>query len=208
MSNRSRSIRRKVSRRAQRRTLLVFVEGAKTEEQYLKGWASRHRESAAITISDTRGVPLTLVRAASEAARRDRRISKNRGGPLYDEYWCVFDRDDHPNVDQAVQMARDNGINTALSVPCMEFWFVIHFEDQTAAVDRFAVQSRSRDLLSCEKSLTPAAVNALVERYPAAKDRAIALDAKHRGDGTGPFPNPSSAVWRLVESIKRGRDAT
>lgn len=206
MNNRNRPLVRRVSKQATRRTLLLFVEGAKTEELYLTRWVREHRATVAVAFSNTRGSPLTLVKAACEAARRDRRISEKRGGPLYDEYWCVFDRDDHPNMDQAFQMARDNRIYVALSVPCLELWFLIHFEDQTAPIHRADAQSRSKSHLLCEKSLTDDALGQLVVRYPEAKSRAVALDTKHLGDGTGPFPNPSSGVWRLVDSIAKGDD--
>lgn len=206
MSNRSRTLRRKVSRQPLRRTLLIFVEGAKTEEQYIKSWASAYRGMVSVTVSDTRGVPLTLVKAACDTARKDRRISQKRGGPMYDEYWCMFDRDDHPNMKEAVEMARDNSIGVAVSVPCLELWFLIHFEDQTASINRASALSRSKGHLSCGKSLSSAALANLIERYPMAKGRAVALDDKHRGDGTGPFPNPSSGVWRVVDSIKWSGD--
>lgn len=182
----------------------MFVEGEQTEEQYVKSWARAYRATVSVTVPKTHGTPVTLVKAASAEARRDRRIPAKQGGPVYDEYWCVFDRDAHPNVDQAFQMARDNDIFVALSVPCLELWFLIHFEDQTASIDRSHAQSRSSSHLSCEKSLTHDALEQLVTRYPAAKTRAVALDAKHRGDGTGPFPNPSSGMWRLVDSIAKG----
>lgn len=206
MSNRNRRLERRASKRVELRNLLVFVEGEKTEEQYVKSWAREYRGTVSVTVPKTHGTPLALVKAASDEAKRDRRISAKRGGPNYDEYWCVFDKDEHPRMGEAIQMAKDNDIRVALSVPCLELWFLIHFEDQTASIDRSVAQSRSSSHLSCEKSLTHKALEQLIARYPEAKTRAIALDAKHRGDGTRPFPNPSSGVWQLVESIAKGDD--
>jgi hypothetical protein len=116
----------------------------------------------------------------------------------------VFDIDEHPNVAQAVALARDNDIQLAISNPCLELWFILHFEDQTAWIDRKVAQDRSQDLLSCGKVLTPEAFGLLRERHDAAAARAQALDEKHRLDGSPPGENPSSSVWRLIEAIRGG----
>lgn len=89
----------------------------------------------------------------------------------------------------------------AISNPCIELWFLLHFQDQSAFVERQLVQSLSRRLLGCDKALSEPALESLREGFAGAKQRAIALDAKHKGDGSAPHSNPSSTVWSLVDSI-------
>jgi len=85
-----------------------------------------------------------------------------------------------------------------------ELWFVLHFQDWTRHLERGEAQSLSKKLLHCGKHLTSDAVASLLDRYEEATTRAKSLDAKHLGDGSGGFANPSSSVWKLVESIRSG----
>jgi hypothetical protein len=116
--------------------------------------------------------------------------------------WCVFDVDEHPHLSQTIDIARDHDIQLAISNPCLELWFILHFNDQTAWIDRKVAQKRSQDLLNCGKVLTPQAFRLLRERHHDATARAQALDKKHHLDGSPPGENPSSGVWRLIESIR------
>ena len=91
-----------------------------------------------------------------------------------------------------------------MSNPCLELWFVWHFADQTAHVERDEVQRRAADLLGCDKSLTSMALAKLAdpERYEAARRRALRMDVRHQGDGSVSGSNPSSAVHRLIDRIR------
>ena len=114
----------------------------------------------------------------------------------------MFDRDEHPNFARAVDLANRNGINLAISNPCIELWFILHFERRTAYLERQVAQHCAEELLGCSKVLTDSALIALAERYDRARERAIRLDEKHAGDGSPPASNPSSSVWRLIDLIR------
>ncbi|HET9153580.1 MAG TPA: RloB family protein [Solirubrobacterales bacterium] len=186
-----------------RRSLLVFVEGAVTEEEYLNHIRRAHRETVTVQFGDPRGTPMALVKAAVAAKKESDRDSKRRRGRAYDEVWCVFDVDEHPFLEDAISLASDHGVNLAISSPCVELWFILHFADQSAYIERHDAQRVAESHLGCRKSLTPAALSMLEPRYEEAKSRAQALEAKHKGDGTPTPANPSSGVWQIVESIKR-----
>jgi hypothetical protein len=51
------------------------------------------------------------------------------------------------------------------------------------------------------KSLTLSTLELLGDRFDCARERAVRLDEKHHGDGTSAPGNPSSGVWKLVDSI-------
>lgn len=192
---------RRVSRAAVRREILVFAEGLRTEEHYLIYWNRKHRESVLVTVDPFRGGPRQLVDRAVAAKIKSEREEKRRKGRAYDEVWCIFDVDEHPALDEVRVIARANGIRLAVSNPCVELWFLLHFEDQTAYIERKAAQSRSADLLGCQKSLDQAALETLDEHFEEARTRAQFLDTKHHGDASPPGSNPSSGVWQLVHSI-------
>lgn len=137
--------------------------------------------------------------------KQELRDERRNRGRRHDEIWCVFDRDEHERFDAAIALAAEKGINVAVSNPCLELWFVIHFQDQTSYLDRHDAQQIAKGLLGCDTVLTSSALDALVERHAAAADRAQRLDRKHQGDGTGPYANPSSGIWRLIEVIQSAR---
>jgi RloB-like protein len=114
----------------------------------------------------------------------------------------MFDVDEHPKVPDALELARVNNVNVALSSPCLELWFLIHFEDQTAYLSRKDAQTQSKAILGCDKALTQAALNLLAANYDQAKSRAQALAIKHKGDESPRPWNPHAEVWKLVDAIR------
>ena len=117
----------------------------------------------------------------------------------------MFDVDEHPNLAAAVELACRNGIEVAVSNPCLELWFLLHFEESSAFLDRKEAQRRAQAYLRSGKLLTEAALEELAVRHDDAVGRAIKLDAKHRGDGSPDGANPSSNVWRLIDLIRGTR---
>jgi len=187
---------------ALRQSILVFTEGKKTEPIYLTHWHRIHRERVIVTVDEFHGAPLQLVETAAAQLSADLRAAKRGKGDAYDQYWCVFDIDEHPYMDQALQLAASSQISIAVTNPCIELWFLLHFQDQTADLHRRKVQEISSDLLGCAKVPTSAALTELVGRYEDARRRAQALDRKHELDGSPLRSNPSSSLWCLVDQIR------
>lgn len=90
----------------------------------------------------------------------------------------------------------------AVSNPCVELWFLLHFQDQHAVIDRTQVQRRVRELIGCEKVPTTDALTRLCGRYEHARNRAQKLDTEHELNGSPPGANPSSGLWRLIDHIR------
>jgi hypothetical protein len=193
--------RRTKSISAPKKRILVFTEGD-TESLYLDFWYRLHRERIVLEIGEANGSdPLTLVNAAIAARRRYQRETKRGRGSGFDEYWCIFDVDDHKTLDKALILAEAEGIQIALSNPCLELWFVLHTEDQTAFVHRSKIQKRSKALYGFEKKPTQDDLDFLQRGYVAAMTRAQALDIRHEGNGSPQRSNPSTSVWALVEKL-------
>lgn len=189
---------------AGRRELRVFTEGVKTEVQYLRYWERLHRGSVSLLIDDFHGTPLPLVRHAVEQQKRDRREDRGGRGRAPSATWCVFDIDQHPNLPEAVDLARSHSIHLAISNPCVELWFLLHFAEQTAWIHRHDAQREAARFLSGGKALSSSDWDALRQRYDLARARAQGLATRHRGDGDADGENPSSGVWRLVDVIRGG----
>ena len=183
------------------RSLYVFTEGKGTETDYLNYWFRKHREHVRVVIDRFHGSPLRLVEKAMSQREQDIRDEKRSRGLVADEYWCMFDRDEHDDFDPAVRAAAANDIKIAYSNPCIELWFILHFRDQTAWIHRHDAQDASEQLLLCKKRLTWQALESLDGSLDDAKHRALQLDNWHSGNGSPQRSNPSSSVWELIERI-------
>ena len=191
--------------RKERRVLRVLTEGRVTEPSYLIAWARRHRHSISLSLPESGMAPETLVDHARQHLRRRRR--SRRGDQDFDEIWCMFDIDLHPNVPTAIHNARQSGIEVAVSNPCIELWLVLHVEDQTAYINRRNVQRRANELqLTFGKGIPDSAWSRLFDEFATARQRAKALDQRHAGNGSPPRSNPSTDIWRLVDRIRSAGD--
>lgn len=206
MARRPQPPKRKVAVRSPKKLVVVVCEGSRTEPSYLKA-VEKVSDQAVVSlrVEDTpHTAPKQLVEVACNVLRQSRLASRRSGDPNaeVDEAWVVCDVDEHPRIHEAVEQANANGVKLAISNPCFELWLLLHFQDQTAHIDR-------REALRALKSHLPSyakggdCFDALTGLYARAKSRATALDKKHHGDLTAfPQDNPSSGIRHLIDSLK------
>jgi hypothetical protein len=134
-----RPLKRKVAIRPPRKTLLVFCEGEKTEPEYLHALKRQPfmRDVAAVDLRveprHEGAAPLALVSMAADA-RAKAMVEEAE----IDEFWCVFDVEwpvNHPRLKEAIDQARRDGIQVAVSNPCFELWLILHFRDHGGWLD-------------------------------------------------------------------------
>jgi RloB-like protein len=195
---RAKDLRRRTASRRERKTVVVFCEGIASEPDYINGLKRlpeiRGNTAIDIEIDPDQGVPLTLVKRAVERSRDDE----------VDECWCVFDVEwprNHPNLAEAVQLARSHGIRLAISNPCFELWLALHFEDCSAFLDTKTAESHSRGLDGRQgKRVDP---ELYMQRRRTAACRAAALQERHLRNGTHfPKDNPSSSMHEFLAAIE------
>ena len=147
------------------------------------------------------GVPMTLVEVAKKQKREADRAAKNKGDDnlKYDAVWAVFDIDEHPNIPGAVQMARDNGVEVAISNPSFELWLLLHFRESPGMKGRKAVtQLLKKHVVDYDKQVD---YERYRDGYGQAVTRAKRLDELAAAAGT-PGCNPTTGVYKLTESIR------
>ena len=147
------------------------------------------------------GYPKTIVEFAKEHKRKAEKRARreNDDNLLYDRVWCVFDFDEHPKIPDAKQMARDNGIELAMSNPCFELWLWLHFADQPGMRHRHDLRSMmKRHIPNYDKHLD---YSDYAAGYDEAYRRASRLDDDAKADNDE-GRNPTTGVWRLTESIR------
>lgn len=203
MSRRDASLRRRVGTTPLRRRVLVLTEGLRTEPSYLTAWARYLRDRLALEIGDRHGTPATLVQYAIDAVEQSRTAVRRGRADPYDSIWCMFDIDEHPEVEEAIARAGQHGIEIAVSNPCLELWFLLHWIEQTSHLDRLEAQSAVRPYLGQGKTIAASVASELIARNDLAADRARKLAMRHDQNGSPPRANPSSTVWRLIEDLRK-----
>jgi RloB-like protein len=184
-----------------KRRILIVCEGSRTEPSYFESWRRHLRNPLVeLVINDEAGVPRTLVRRAAEKKREAKRLARRERDAFmqFEEVWCVFDVDDHPNLADARDQARANQIDLAISNPCFELWGLLHFQDQWAFLDRSSVVTYLKTHLPTYRKLLP--FDILLPRYEAALARARNLDQRCASAGSI-GDNPSTGAYRLTESL-------
>lgn len=186
-----------------KRRLLVVCEGRRTEPDYIRGF-ERHVRNATVEIEIPRdhGDPKRLVEIAKERSHDARDAARRYRDDFlkFDEVWCVFDRDDHERFHDAMSMARDNGIELAISNPCVELWLLLHFRESPGA-------RHHRDLTRILRKHLPRYTKRLdfddlVGGVSEATARARRLDddAVEMGEAGR---NPTTGFYLLTDSIAR-----
>ena len=200
--NRKRRLARRVPYKEPKPVILIVTEGKVTEPRYLNGFARAAKNPRVrVEVVGGVGVPKTIVEFAKH--RRIEAEEEARGAKddniRYDEVWCVFDFDEHPNVPDAKQMARDNGIELAMSNPCFELWLWLHFADQPGMQHRHHLQRMMKQHIPEYDGHVD--YSDYATGYDAAYRRASRLDENAKADNDE-GRNPTTGVWRLTESIR------
>jgi hypothetical protein len=194
------SLRRRRSFRESRARFLIVCEGEVTEPVYFTDVRRAERGIIHLEIVPG-GVPKTVVERAVEMKKRSEREAKRRQDEnlRYDSIWCVFDVDVHPFVPETKQQAQANAINTAVSNPCFELWLLLHFQDQTAHMERQKVQHLCREHMPGYQKEPPC--DLLRPHQTGATEKAARLENwQESRDNSG--GNPSTGVYRLIQQIQ------
>lgn len=199
--NRNRRPARRLPFRDAKKRILIVCEGAVTEREYIEKFCAKLRTSLVVVKTvGLGGSPKTVV--ADAKRRRDDNLREAKAvkdaNVLFDEVWCVFDRDDHADWDQALQMGRANSLSLAASNPSVELWLLLHFQTNPG------MQHRSKIAQMLKEHLSGYDKHVDFQRcWPAwreAADRAEKLDRVAIEDDE-PHRNPTTGFYGLVNSI-------
>lgn len=133
----AKDLKRRKARRDPYAKVLIVCEGEKTEPHYFNGLKDHYGlNSANVEVSGESGSdPVSVVTHARQRYREER-----DAGDAFDRVYCVIDRDSHANYQMAVdQINRGTPKDTwftATSVPCFEYWILLHFNYSTRPYER------------------------------------------------------------------------
>lgn len=120
MAKRAMDLTRRQGRKSPREAILILCEG-ETEVSYFKQLKEYCRDAltVAVHIDKDHSSPITMMKTAIRKLRDQR----------YDKVFCVFDGDDVRQVEDAQKIARrQTRIQVVISNPCIELWFILHFD--------------------------------------------------------------------------------
>jgi hypothetical protein len=201
----SNSYSRRPANTEQQKRFLIVCEG-ETEQIYFEYLSHEYNKlQAVIVIKCSHGG--TPDRAIKLAVTERNRLKADDNS--YDQVWCVFDTEASTNknvFDEAIRIAREEKLSLAISNPCFEYWFILHYEQTNVSLANCEDASKKlkRKLLTYNKK--QAALKALLPReiLPQTKDaiqnaKACMLGMKQTNREE--FPNPSTTVYELVEEL-------
>lgn len=183
--------------------VLIVCEGAKTEPAYFKALKNELRLSSAnidICGRECGSAPISVV---------DFALQKHRERVGYNRIFCVFDKDQHETYQSALDKIRASyrkiKIEAITSVPCFEFWILLHFEDAARPYEAMGnssicdqvVHDLRRYIPEYEKGMND--IFKLTYQYAdEAIRRAELRERRCSEDGTD---NPSTKVHRLIKYL-------
>lgn len=204
---RGKPLKRTKGVRPEQRRFLIYCEGACTEDQYFKGLRTDLRSlPVAICLGGEHGEPKSLVRAAIDHQERASRSASDRWTE-YDEVWCVIDVEapvPHDGLAAALKLARQHGVQVALTNPCFELWLLLHFKDISGYCTSAEAQRALERLDACGYSVDRKHLEyeSLRAGHGRAEQRAQALRERTT---KGYADNPWTDVDRLVGRLRAAR---
>lgn len=131
--------------RIPKRIILISYEG-ETERRYFSNFSDRNCNYRILRVLGNETDPVNLVKHVIEEI-------KSKGLDLnYDKAFCIFDTDTNSmkdkQINEALSLASENGIVLITSNPCIELWFLLHYEYTTAFFTNNGILKRLQNYFS------------------------------------------------------------
>jgi len=180
---------------------LIVCEGSRTEPSYFNRLKKELRlASVEVWVEHGNSAPISVVEHARRL--RDRRKRSSTHAP-FDRVWCVMDVEDpqpHRSLNEAHDKAQQEKFSLALSNPCFEYWFLLHFERTSRQMTtENAKQFLKEHLPNYDKEVPFDELLAHTETAIANAEGVIS--EKHYGEDLRNC-NPSTHVHRLVLELR------
>ncbi|WP_038150065.1 RloB family protein [Vibrio litoralis] len=113
--------------------ILIVSEGSKTEPNYFNEIKNLYEISSLNIIidGDCGSSPICVVNHAKALAKKEEKL-----GSPFDKVFCVIDKDNHTCYFEAldkIKAQKGDVFKSVQSIPCFEYWLLLHFEYTTRA---------------------------------------------------------------------------
>lgn len=193
--------------RKQKSKILIALEGKnKTEKTYFSNFEDGTKSYNISYAKGNNTDPLNLVQMLIKQI-------ENMGLDLQDDdmAYCIFDTDTNPDknkiINEAIRLAKKNNIKIITSSPCVELWFLLHYDYTTSNMSNEEVIKRLKKFYpKYEKNVN--IYPDIIKNLDKAIERAKKLEKyqldNNRRIGTVEA-NPNTEFYKIVEYlIKKG----
>ena len=207
------NLKRRQSKRKSYDKVLVVCEGKKTEPNYFNELVAYYKiNSANVDIDGSCGSsPRSVFKRAVDLYD----IELKKGDP-YDRVYCVFDRDTHETFDETVNNILSKNpkdiFYAAISVPCFEYWLLLHFIYTTKPYVQTGNSSPGEEVLRDLLKVMPdyekgskGVFSILIDQLEYAKNNSLRAKNHAMKSGTD---NPSTTVHELINYLQNIKDDT
>ncbi len=209
--------KRRLAKRSPYDRVLIICEGEKTEPDYFEALIDDLQLNTAnveIAKNTAGSSPRNVVEFALTAYKKDKKEGRATG-EQYDQVYCVFDKDTHPTYQEALDTFRREKklgkrgcpIHAVTSVPCFEFWLLLHFTYTTKVFNArrgslcaSVIADLKKHIPSYEKGGMKQIYQLVKEHIPTAIVRAKQVEQHCESGGTD---NPSTNVYELVSYLQQ-----
>lgn len=191
--------------RHQKNKIIIAVEGKnKTEKLYFENFDDG-KKPYSITIAKGNDTdPLKLVKSLNKEIIK-RELDLKNG----DITFCIFDTDEDPKknklIYEAKQYAEKKGIIMIASTPCVELWFLLHYEYTSANLSNNEVIKRLKHYspkYEKNKNIYPEINNNVKTAISRAKK--LEKYQMQNGKKLGTVDvNPSTEMYKIVEYLMK-----
>jgi len=206
--NRERTKKDLARRRAKQSSyekILIVCEGEKTEPNYFDELKDHHQLNTVNVDGKCGSDPWSVYQHAIKCARQ----AKVNNDP-YDKVYCVFDKDKHTTYQKALTaIVRKESFTAINSVPCFEYWLLLHFTYTTQPFDASGNKSAGDKTIDELRKYLPdyqksdkGIFNRLFLKLEDAKTNSLrALDESNANQ----TDNPSTHIHELVDCLQNLR---
>lgn len=183
--------------------ILIAAEGKnKTEKTYFSNFENGKKSYNITYARGNNTDPLKLVKMLIKEIN-ELNLDLNDDDIAY----CIFDTDTDPNknkiIEEAIQLANKNNIKVITSSPCIELWFLLHYEYTTANMNNEEVIKRLKDYYpKYEKNVN--IYSNIIDKIDTAIERSKKLEKYQieNGKRIGTVEaNPNSEIYKIVEYL-------
>lgn len=120
-ARRHNEIKRQGAKREPYDRVLIVCEDSHSTPSYLEAICDDLKLNSAnlkICGKECGSAPVSVIKHAKKLKKQD---------TGYDKVYCVIDRDRHAKFQEALETAKSNKIDVIISIPCFEYWLLLHF---------------------------------------------------------------------------------
>jgi hypothetical protein len=198
------NLNRPHSKFSPKKRFIIFSEGKNTEPEYFREYArSLPNSLVKLEIYKAAGAPTTIAIEAVNFRKKMQKTKKGESHSINDEVWAIFDRDDHENYERAINDCIQGGVYVARSIPCFEFWLILHYEEYERCISHHEAQKYLKTICSQYDRRGRKIANSqeIMSRITDAENRAQNIRNRRAGERNS-FYSPYTDVDLLTKKIR------